>query len=110
MIGYTLYPYKTLEKLGGGARLSLSLRSFLLLTIFVLGLVLVVHSQSPLQIGYAVVTAAEGDALPVTSALFSSTNAAGVLIWEAGVAAVEPIPSGRIFVDQQGSTRTAMRW
>ena len=87
---------------------SLSPLRLLFVAIFVLSMVLIVHSQTPLQVGYAVITAAEGSSLPVTSALFSSTNAEGILIWEAGVAAVEPIPSGRIFVDQQESTRTAI--
>ena len=72
------------------------------------GLVIFVYSQTQLQVGYAVVTADSGRNVPVGTALFSSTNAQGVLVWEAGVAAVEPISSGRIFVDQQGGSRTAV--
>ena len=72
------------------------------------GLVLFVYSQNPLQVGYAVLTADTGSGVPVGTALFSSTNAEGVLVWEAGVAAVEPISAGRIFVDQQGTSRTAL--
>ncbi|MGI8785708.1 MAG: IPT/TIG domain-containing protein [Acidobacteriota bacterium] len=41
--------------------------------------------------------------------MFSLTDASGVLVWEAGVAAVEPIRAGRVFVDQQsGQRRTAV--
>ena len=71
-----------------------------LLIVCLAGLVLFVYSQVGLQVGYAILTADQGSALPVGTALFSSTNAQGVLLWEAGVAAVEPISSGRIFVDQ----------
>ncbi len=64
------------------------------------------YSQSQLQAGYAIITASGGTA-PVGTALFSFTNSSGVLVWQAGVGAAEPIRSGRIFVDQQG-TRTAL--
>ena len=71
-------------------------------------LVIFVFSQTQLQVGYAVLTADEGSNVPAGTALFSSTNSEGVLMWEAGVAAVEPISSGRIFVDQQDGSRTAL--
>ena len=71
-------------------------------------LVTLVYAQVPLQVGYVVLTADTGNDIPVGTALFSSTNAQGILVWEAGVAAVEPISSGRIFVDQQGGGRTAV--
>ncbi|MDA2934593.1 hypothetical protein MYX82_09655 [Acidobacteria bacterium AH-259-D05] len=61
-----------------------------------------------LKVGYAVITADAGSSVPVGTALFSFTNSEGVLVWEAGVAAVEPISSGRIFVDQQGGSLTAL--
>ncbi|MDA2935191.1 IPT/TIG domain-containing protein, partial [Acidobacteria bacterium AH-259-D05] len=71
-------------------------------------LTLLVYSQT-VEEGYAILTADTGSALPQGTALFSSTNADGVLVWEAGVAAVEPLSSGRLFVDQQGGTlRTAL--
>ncbi|MDA2933392.1 IPT/TIG domain-containing protein [Acidobacteria bacterium AH-259-D05] len=72
------------------------------------GLCLFVYSQTQLQVGYAVITADAGNSIPVATALFSSTNAEKILVWEAGVRAVEPLSSGRIFVDQQGGTRTAL--
>ena len=72
------------------------------------GLVFFAYAQAPLQVGYAILTADAGSNVPVATALFSSTNSEGTLIWEAGVAAVEPISSGRIFVDQQGGSFTAL--
>ncbi|MEE8348563.1 MAG: hypothetical protein V3R94_03265, partial [Acidobacteriota bacterium] len=71
-------------------------------------LVIFVFAQAPLQVGYAILTADPGSNVPVGAALFSSTNTEGVLVWEAGVAAVEPISTGRIFVDQQGGSLTAL--
>ncbi|MEE8349050.1 MAG: hypothetical protein V3R94_05750, partial [Acidobacteriota bacterium] len=71
-------------------------------------LVSLVYSQIPLQVGYAVISADPGRDLPVGTALFSSSDAQGVLVWEAGVAAVKPISSGRIFVEQQGNGKTAL--
>ena len=59
-------------------------------------LVLFVYSQTPLQVGYAVLTADEESPIPVATALFGFTNSEGILVWEAGVAAVQPISSGRI--------------
>ena len=67
-----------------------------------------VYSQTPLQIGYAVITADSEGSVPVGTALFSSTTSQGVLVWEAGVAAVEPLSAGRIFVDQRDDGRTAL--
>ncbi len=57
-------------------------------------------------VGYAIVDGNNGSQVPVASALFS-LRVQGVLVSEAGVGAVEPIPSGRVFVDQQG-TRTGL--
>ena len=65
--------------------------------------VLFVRSQSQLQAGYAMVTADAGTSLPVGTALFSYTNASGVLVSQAGVGAVEPVTSGRIIVDEAGT-------
>ena len=72
------------------------------------GLAVFVYSQVPLQVGYVILTADPGNNVPVGTALFSSSNSENVLVWEAGVAAVEPISSGRIFVDQQGGSLTAL--
>ncbi len=80
----------------------LRLRRFALLALFAVALFCFVYSQSALQVGYAVITAGSGSSTPVGTALFTFTNAAGVMIWQAGVGAAEPIRSGRIFVDQQG--------
>src|SRR5262245_21556091 len=62
-----------------------------------------VRSQSSLQVGYAIIAADPGMSLPVGTALFSYTNASGVLISQAGVGAVQPALSGRIFVDESGT-------
>lgn len=67
-----------------------------------------VHSQDPLQVGFGVFTVDGDDEIAVGTALFSQTNTEGVLIWEAGVAAVEPLSHGRIFVDQEQDTKTAI--
>ncbi len=72
-------------------------------------LALVSRSQSTLQVGYAVLNSA-GSAPPVASALFRSIDREGVLVWEAGVAAVEPIARGRLFVERAGTTQTAVAW
>ena len=82
-------------------------RRFALLALFAVALFCFVYSQTSLQVGYAVITADSGSGTPVGTALFTFTNAAGVMIWQAGVGAAEPIRSGRIFVDQQGR-RTAV--
>jgi len=65
------------------------------------------QGQARLQVGYTVMTANPGTTVPVATALFSYTNPAGVLVSQAGVAAAEPIASGRIFVDESG-TRTGI--
>ncbi len=65
------------------------------------------YSQTTTQAGYTIVTADTGTTVPVGMALFSYTNLKGTLISQAGVAAAEPILSGRIFVDQVG-TETAI--
>lgn len=71
------------------------------------GLGFLAYSQSPdPQDGYALLFSDNGG-FPTGTALFSFRNPQGVLIWEAGVEAVRPIRSGRIFVEQQGDTRTA---
>jgi sugar lactone lactonase YvrE len=61
------------------------------------------QGQARLQVGYTVMTADPGTTLPVATALFSYTNSAGILVSQAGVAAAEPIASGRIFVDESGT-------
>ncbi len=63
----------------------------------------VLFTQSQLQVGYTLVSPGQGTAAPVGSALFSYTNAQGVLVSQAGVGASEPILSGRLFVDQVGT-------
>ena len=66
------------------------------------------YSQSPLQVGYGIISS-DGDApLPVATALFAFRNEEGVLVTEAGVAAVQPIRRGRIFVDGQIPTGLAL--
>ncbi len=63
--------------------------------------------QGQFQVGYAILSSARGEALPVAAALFSYRNGNDVLVAEAGVAAVSPSPSGRLFVDQR-DTRTGV--
>ena len=65
------------------------------------------YGQGTLQVGYTLVRLDTGSGLPVGTAVFSFTNGEGVLVTEAGVAAVEPIARGRIFVDEAG-TRTGV--
>ena len=65
------------------------------------------HSQSPLQVGYGIISSDDA-ALPVATALFAFRNEEGVLVTEAGVAAVQPIRRGRIFVDGQIPTGLAL--
>ena len=65
-------------------------------------------SSTLLQVGYAVLTQTAVNRIPIGTALFSATNAQGTLAWEAGLAAVDPLSSGRIFVDQQGDSLTAL--
>lgn len=70
--------------------------------------VVTVHSQSLLQVGYGVLRAGPESALPVAAALFSFRNQEGVLVAEAGVAAVAPMRRGRIFVDASALTGLAL--
>src|SRR5207249_11421744 len=56
--------------------------------------------QAQLQVGYAILTADSGSTAPVAAALFTFSNPNGILVSQAGVAATEPIPAGRIFVDE----------
>jgi sugar lactone lactonase YvrE len=73
--------------------------------VFVLsfGILFWLFPQSETRTGYCQLLADPGSRAPVATALFTYTNPAGVLISQAGVAAVVPILSGRIFVDQQGT-------
>ncbi len=70
--------------------------------------VILVISQAQVQVGYATLTPISGNSRPTGTALFTYSNADGVIMWQAGVAAVEPIRSGRIFVDQTPGTRSAI--
>src|SRR5262245_57978181 len=65
------------------------------------------NAQSSTTVGYAVVTADSGNPAPVGVALFTYTNSAGTLVSQAGVGLSEPIPNGRLFVDENGA-RTAI--
>jgi hypothetical protein len=65
------------------------------------------YSQSSSFVGYAVLTPEAGRPQPVGSALFTYSNASGVLVSQAGVGATSPITSGRIIVDEAG-TKTAI--
>ena len=62
-----------------------------------------VHSQGQTQVGYTVVTADPGAVLPAAAALFSYSNAQGVLVSEAAAAGVEPTRAMSIFVDEAGT-------
>ena len=77
----------------------------------VLGLVLFMPSwaeaQDTAQVGYARLQFDGSSVVPTGSAVFSYRNPQGVLVTEAGVAAVEVLERGRIFVDQAG-TRTGL--
>ncbi|MGI8785519.1 MAG: IPT/TIG domain-containing protein [Acidobacteriota bacterium] len=84
------------------------LRTILILVATTLVLAFVAYSQTLLQVGYVVVSPGPASAAPVGTALFSFTNPQGVLLWEAGVAAAEPIRSGRIFAERSATTRTAI--
>ncbi len=79
----------------------------LLGAVALLALVPSVSSQAQPQVGYGVLTAAPGSRLPVASALFSFRTARAGVVAEAGVGAVAPIRSGRIFVDET-STSTGL--
>src|SRR5436190_13771358 len=60
-------------------------------------------AQTQVQVGYTTLVPDTGTAAPVGTALFSYTNAGGILVSQAGVGASEPIRSGRIFVDEAGT-------
>lgn len=74
--------------------------AFLSFCSVIIGIALFVFPQSQTQVGYTLLTADSGSKIPVAAALFSYTNASGTLVSQAGVGAVNPIASGRIFVDQ----------
>src|SRR5436309_15389233 len=59
--------------------------------------------QAQIQVGYTILTSDSGSTAPVAAALFTFSNSGGVPVSQAGVAATEPIPAGRIFVDQEGA-------
>ena len=65
------------------------------------------YSQSTSPVGYAVIVVDGSRPAPVASALFTYSNAAGVMVSQAGVGAAVPILSGRIVVDEAG-TQTAI--
>lgn len=89
--------------------MKLFLRSLLIVSACLLSLVFWVYSQGTTQVGYSIITASTGGRPPISTALYSFTDpASGVLVWEAAVGATEPIRSGRIFVDRQGGTETAV--
>jgi sugar lactone lactonase YvrE len=67
-----------------------------------------VFPQSQLQVGYAHLSVASGTNRPSGTALFTYSSSDGTILWQAGVGAVEPIRSGRIFVDRTSGTRTAI--
>ena len=66
------------------------------------GIIPFLFSQSHIDVGYTLLTADPGSSVPVGTALFTVTNSQGVLVSQAGVAAADPILSGRIFVDESG--------
>lgn len=94
------------ESAGGLMRLSCK-KIALTLPGCALAFFLLAFSQGQVQVGYSVITAQTGGTPPVGTALFSYTKG-GVLLWEAGVAAVEPIRSGRVFVDRRPGVQTAI--
>ena len=75
--------------------------------ILLAGVTCVVLSQNQLQAGYTVAAPDAGALVPVGAALFSYTNASGVLVSQAGVGAVRPVTAARVFVDEAG-TQTGM--
>ena len=85
-------------------------RILLLLMVFSTALWFVqsVVSQDEAQVGYALMSASDGSAVPAASALFSFFNSDDVLISEAGIEAVEPISRGRLFVELGATTRTGL--
>jgi len=65
------------------------------------------RAQTISVVGYALLIPETGKASPVGTALFTYSNASGVLVSQAGVAATTPIRSGRLVVDES-LTRTAV--
>lgn len=65
-------------------------------------------AQTELQIGYGAFTFEESGLSPAASALFSLRNPDGVLVSEAGVAAVQLVQRGRIFVQEDASRQTGI--
>jgi len=61
-----------------------------------------IFPQSQTQVGYTLLSADSGTTVPVGTALFTYANAQGTIISQAGVAAAEPVLSGRLFVDESG--------
>src|SRR5262245_54015654 len=57
-------------------------------------------AAAQVQVGYVTLTPDPGSPTPVGSLLFSYTNAAGVLVSEAGVGTATPVRSGRTFVEE----------
>ena len=84
------------------------IRSLSSYAICILLAVFAAYSQAQLQVGYATLAADPGSLRPTGTALFTYTNDSGVVLWQAGVAAVEPIRSGRVFVERSGATRSAL--
>ncbi|MBI4474022.1 MAG: SMP-30/gluconolactonase/LRE family protein [Acidobacteria bacterium] len=82
-------------------------RRAMLVLVAVMLLVYFVSAQGQLRAGYALFRPDTGSRTPVGSALFTFTNASGVLVSQAGVAPVESIRAGRIFVDESG-TKTGL--
>jgi sugar lactone lactonase YvrE len=62
-----------------------------------------VNPQSQQQVGYMILSADPGAILPIGAALFSYTDSDGTLVSQAGVGAVQPLQSGRVFVDERGT-------
>src|SRR5215468_8467085 len=62
-----------------------------------------VSGETPVQIGYALVTADSAASVPVGSAILSVRNGEGVLVSRAGFAGVEPTLVGWLLVDQVGA-------
>ena len=89
--------------------MSSSLRPFVCsLVLLALAVCHPVSAQGELKVGYATVReTAAGEPAPFGTALFTFEDSNGVLVSQAGVGAVHPIPAGRVFVDQVG-TKTAI--
>ncbi len=61
------------------------------------------RSERRLQVAYAAVSVNAPAVFPVAAALFSYSNAQGVLVSQATAAAVEPIRAMSVFVDEDGT-------